>query len=177
VPKAERVALEAQARELLGRDVYKNLRDQAAELADESEEAVAGFSRPIEAGRLTGEAADVAKHNRELARQNAGAYRKLERTATDSGNLGDEAPRAAAAEARGANALDAEDIAAMHKTNARGAGAVAREGAELVERHHVLPREHKAWFQERGHSRRGGEKCGLTPMLVSYAKKPFISGP
>jgi hypothetical protein len=155
VPKAERASLEAQARELLERDVYKKLRDQAAKLAGESEEAAAGLSRQIESGQVSGqtagEAADVAKHNRKLARQNAGAYRKLERAAAQNGKLGDEAPRAVAAEARGgANALDAEDMAAMHSTNARGAGAVAREGAELVERHHVLPKEHKAWFQERG---------------------------
>jgi hypothetical protein len=35
----------------------------------------------------------------------------------------------------------------MQATSARGAG-VTKNG--LTERHHVLPREHREWFQERG---------------------------
>jgi hypothetical protein len=135
--KAEKESVLAQARERLEREYHARARAHLARQAERSEAIVQ---------KNAGEAGEIAAHHRDTATANARAYRELEQAAADNGGLDVKDP-IDAAWARQGKTGEGIEAEAMQTTSARGAG-VTRNG--LTERHHVLPREHKEWFQEHG---------------------------
>jgi hypothetical protein len=135
--KAEKAAVLAQARERLKREYHARARAYFGGQAQRSEAIVQTHAD---------EAGEVAAHHGDTAAANARAYRELEQAAADNGGLDidDHIDAAWVRQGRTGEGVEAES---MHATSARGAG-VTRNG--LTERHHVLPQEHKKWFQERG---------------------------
>jgi hypothetical protein len=135
--QAEKEAVQAQARERLEHEVHARARAYFAEQAERSESIV---------HKHADDAGEIAAHHRDTAAKNARAYRELERAAAKNGGLdiGDPIDAAWSRQGRTGEGVDAESVNA---TSARGAG-VTQSG--LTERHHVLPREHKEWFQEHG---------------------------
>jgi hypothetical protein len=127
----------ARARERLEREYHARARTYLAGQAERSDAIVQ---------QNAGKADGVAAHHRDTAAANARAYRELEQATADNGGL-DVKDHIDAAWARQGKTGEGVEAASMHTTSARGAG-VTRNG--LTERHHVLPREHREWFQERG---------------------------
>jgi hypothetical protein len=135
--RAEKESVLAQARERLEREYHARARAHLARQAELSEAIVQ---------QNAGKADGVAAHHRDTAAANARAYRELEQAAADNGGLDVKDP-IDAAWARQGKTGEGIEAESMQTTGARGAG-VTQNG--LTERHHVLPREHKEWFQERG---------------------------
>ena len=141
--KAGKNALFAEARDTIENAYYQQARDLFARQAEEYEALARQFAK---------QEGEIAAHTRKLASENADAYRQLESAAVHNGGLESDSAMRAIGPDDGIEQLgeSAETAAMREKSNGRQAGAVGEAGQSVSDRHHVLPREHKKWFQERG---------------------------
>jgi hypothetical protein len=125
----------AEARDLVADEIerraYQRAREYFAREAEEMEDLAAAFAR---------QSSEADEHLARGSANHAAAYRKMERAAIEEGHL-DTATHGAPT--RG-TAIGPDEAQSRSARTARSAG-IGRP-----HRHHLLPQEHKKWFQQRG---------------------------